>query len=65
MYGRISDSVMRIYPPRVTLALCRSPSQSAIGQWGSGFHTVRSGSDPVDHCFRPRVYLVLDVWKDF
>ena len=41
------------------------PSQSAIGQWDWGFHTVRGGFDPGDHCFRPRAVGVVKVWKDF
>ena len=41
------------------------PSQSAIGQWDWGFHTVRGGVDPGDHCFRPQVVGVVKVWKDF
>ena len=36
------------YPPRVVLALRTRPSQSAIGRWGWGFHTVRGGTDPGD-----------------
>ena len=42
-----------------------SPSQSAICQWGWGFHILRSGIDPEDLRFRPRVVGVVDVWKDF
>ena len=30
-----------------------SPSQSAVTQWGWGFHTLRSGIDPGDMCYRP------------
>ena len=41
------------------------PRQSAIGQWDWGFHTVRGGVDPGDHCFRPQVVGVVKVWKDF
>ena len=29
-----------------------SPSQSAITQWGWGFHTVRGDIGPTDLCFR-------------
>ena len=46
MYGRIYDSGMGTYPPRDALALCTSPSQSAVGRWGWGFHTIRGGFDP-------------------
>ena len=35
------------------------PSQSAIGQWDWGFHTVRGGFDPGDHRFRPQVVKIL------
>ena len=42
-----------------------SPSQSAIGRWGRGFHTVRGGFDPGGHRFRPWVVGVVDVWRDF
>ena len=28
-------------------------SQSAISQWSWGFHTIRGGIDPRDHCIRP------------
>ena len=52
MYGRISNTGMVTYPPRDALTLCTIPSQSAIGQWGWGFHTVRGGFDPGDHRFR-------------
>ena len=31
-----------------------SPSQSTTSGWGWGFHTVRGGTDPGHHCFRPR-----------
>ena len=73
MYGGISDPVMggisdpRMGPcrPRVALALFPSPSQSAIGRRGWGFHNVWGGFDPGDHRFRPRVVGVVDVWKDF
>ena len=54
MYGRISDPGMETYPPRGALALCTIPNQSAIGQWGWGFHTVRGGFDPGDHRFSPQ-----------
>ena len=53
MYGNISNAEMGTYPPRGALALCTIPSQSAIGQWGWGFHTVRDGFDPGDLRFRP------------
>ena len=46
------------------LALCTIPSQSATGRRGWGFHTVRSGFDPGDHRFRPRVVGIVDVWRD-
>ena len=36
------------FHPRGALALCTIPSQSAIGQWDWGFHTVRDGFDPAD-----------------
>ena len=41
------------------------PSQSAITQWGWGFHTLRGGIDPGNLRFRPRVVGDLDVWRDF
>ena len=41
------------------------PSQSAIGQWDWGFHTVRDDFDPADHLFRPQVVGVVKVLKDF
>ena len=65
MYGRISDLGMGTYLPRGALAVCTIPSQSAIGQWGWVFHTVRGGFDPGDHRFRPHVVGDVDVWKDF
>ena len=58
MYGGISDPGCR---PRAALALFSSPSQSAIGRWGWGFHTVRGGADPGDQYFRPQVVGVIDV----
>ena len=33
MLGRVSDPGMEFYPHQVALALCTSPSQSAIRQW--------------------------------
>ena len=65
MYGRISDTGTGTYPPRDALALCTIPSQSAIGQWDWGFHTVRDDFDPADHLFRPQVVGVVKVLKDF
>ena len=79
-YGRISDPGMGTYPPLVRrdlgigprgnssneLAPCHmSPSQSAITQWGWGFHTLRGGIDPDDLCFRPRNVGVVEIWKVF
>ena len=64
MYGRISDPGLRRYPPRGTLALCTSPSQSVIGWWDWDFHIVRGGVDPGNHRFRPQVVGVVEVWKD-
>ena len=52
---------MRTYPSRGAPALRTILSQSAIGQWGWGFHTVRGGFDPRDHRFRPRVVGVVEV----
>ena len=65
MYGGISDPGMRPCRPRVALDLFSSPSQSAIGRRGWGFHAVRGGVDPGDHRFRPRIVGVVDVWRDF
>ena len=56
---QVSQNVSR------TTTDCTIPSQSAIGQWDWGFHTVRGVFDPRDHCFRPRVVGVVEVWKDF
>ena len=42
-----------------------SPSQSAIAQWGWGFHTLRGGIDPRDLRCRPRVVGFAEIWKDF
>ena len=47
--------------PRVMLA---RPSQSAIGKWHWGFHTVRGGVDPGEIDFRPRGVGVIEIWKD-
>ena len=41
------------------------PSQSAITQWGWGFHTLRVGIDPRDLRFRPRVFRGLEIWNYF
>ena len=54
MDGRIYDAGMGPYPAWVALA---TPS------WG--FYTVRDGSDPGVHRFRPQFVSVVDVWKDF
>ena len=37
------------------------PIQSAITQWGWGFHTLRGGIDPRDLRFRPRVFRGLEI----
>ena len=42
-----------------------SLSQSAITQWGWGFHTLRGGIDQGDLRFRPRFAGVVETWKDF
>ena len=55
MYERIYDPGMGYYRPRGALVLCTIPSQSAIGQWGWGFYTVRGGLRPGDHRFVPRL----------
>ena len=68
---------MAIYPPRGAAGPLRwlkgqlsphvgsmSPSQSAIIQWGWGFHTLRSGTDPVGS-LPSRVVGVVEIWKDF
>ena len=65
MYGMISNAGMGTYLPQSALALCTIPSQSAIGQWDWGFHTVRGGFGPRDHRFRPQVVGVAKVLKDF
>ena len=65
MCRRIYDPRMGPHYPRLTLALFSSPRQSAIGRWGSGFHTVRGGVDPGDHRLRPRAVGVVDIRRDF
>ena len=65
MFGIISKAGLGTYSPRGALALCTIPSQSTIGQWDWGLHTVRGGFDPGDHCFRPQVVGVVKVLKDF
>ena len=64
MYGAISDPGMGPCRPWVALTLFSSASQSAIGRRGWGLHTVRGGSDPGDHNFRPRVIGVVVIWSD-
>ena len=64
MHGGNSDPGMGSYRPRLALAFFSIPSQSAIGQWGWGFHAVRGGFHPAGHRFRPRVVGVVDVRKD-
>ena len=56
---------MGTYSLRDALALGTIPSQSAIGHWDWGFHTVRGGFDPGDQRFRPQVVGVVKVSKDF
>ena len=46
MYGSICNAGMVTYHSRGALALCTIPSQTEIGQWDWGFHTVRGGFDP-------------------
>ena len=54
---------MGSYTPRVPLVA--NPSQSAISEWGWGFHIVQGGIDPGDHRFRAQFVAVEDVWTDF
>ena len=42
-----------------------SPGQSAISQWGWGFHSRRGGIDPGDLCFHQRVVGVEEILRDF
>ena len=76
MYGRIFRGCDPIFPENggtSTLArgvaLARgdsmSSNQSAISQWGWGFHILRSGIDPENICFRSRVLGDLYIWKYF
>ena len=60
----ISDPGMGTYPPRVQRNSTDS-RQSAISQWGWGFHTVRAGIDPGGHFFRPQLVGVVDASKEF
>ena len=62
--GRISDPGMGPYPLRARRNSTKL-SQSAIGRWRWGFHTVRGGVDPGDHFFRPWLVDVAHVSKDF
>ena len=39
-------------------------SQSAIGPWEWGFHTLRGCVDPGELDFRPRGVLFVERWKD-
>ena len=63
MYGRMSDPGMGPYPPGVRWLYVRPTAnqRSAIGHWGSGFHTVRGGFDPGSHRFRRPVVIVVKV----
>ena len=65
MYGRISDPSVEPYAPRDLLALYKNISQSAIGWWGWGFHTVRGGIDPGKLPFHTRVVEFKDLRKEF
>ena len=56
---------MGTYPPQGAQTLCTTPSQSAIDQWGWGFHPVRGGFDPGDNRFRPQVVEAVTVLKGF
>ena len=40
------------------------PSESAIGPWDWGFHTMRDGVDPGELNFYPRGAEVVGIWKD-
>ena len=53
MYGGISERRMGPYPPRGALALYTNTSQSAIGWWDWGFHTVQGGVDQGKSVFVP------------
>ena len=64
MYGKMSDPGMGpLSSP--SAANFKIPSQSAIGRWRWGFHTMRGGIDLGDHRFRPRFVGVVEVWNDF
>ena len=54
---------MGAYSPQGALALCTILRESAIGEWGWGFHTVRGSFDLGGHRFLPRVVGVVNVWK--
>ena len=43
----------------------RSPRQSAITQWGRGFHTLLGGNDLGDLSLRFWVVGVVEIWKGF
>ena len=58
MYGILYGPGRERYPPRVRRN-STNPSQSAISQWGWGFHTMRGGIDPGDHRFPSRLVGVL------
>ena len=60
-----SDPEMGVYPPRSTLALCRIPSESAIGQWDWGFNSVRDCFGPGDLHFRLHVVGDVKVLEGF
>ena len=61
----ISNVGMGTYHPRSALALCTISSQSAVGQWDWGFHTVWGGFDAGDHRFRSQVVRIVKGWNYF
>ena len=52
------------YPPEVDLARHTNSSQSEIGRWGWGFHTVREDISTDGIRVGLRVVGVVDVWMD-
>ena len=59
-----SEPTLGPYPPRVALAVCLSPSRSAIGQRRWGFHTVQGRVDPGEHRFRSRGVRGVEIRRD-
>ena len=54
-----------ILSSRGSAAFFLEPQSISDEPVGLGFHTVRGGFDPSDHCLGPRFAGIVEIWTDF